>query len=506
MPQAIRYTLLSLRDLLVSVGPFLVLAVGLLGLAYWWLNPTPPKRVVLATGPAQSAYAEFGKRYAKALAANGIEVVLKPSEGSSANLQLLRDGEADLGFVQGGTSDRRPEDEDNLLSLGSLFVEPVWLFYRDGSGAIDPSLSAAATAAASAAVAAASSPTAPADASAATASSAASDTAPMVVLAGTPAPGASPPARTGGASGNPVRSSLKDLQGLRVNVGTPGSGVPSMMTKLIEANRIDPAGIRLSQLEQTPATTAFLGGELDALVFASAPEAVMVQLLLQTPGVRLMDFPQSEAYARRFAFLSSVMLPRGVVDLAGDVPPQNLRLVATTTALLAREDTHPALLQLFSQAAQGLHSGAGWFNRARQFPNIDNNELPIAKEAERTIKNGPPLMQRYLPFWMANLIERMWLALGLILAALLPLSRIVPPLYTFRIRRRIFRWYAQLRDIEHQIDAPDTDPAALSAELEKLDAVAGKIPVPLSYTDELYALRGNIELVRQRLRRMQASG
>ena len=64
MPKAIRYTLLSIRDLAVSLGPFVLLAVGLLALAYWWLDPNPPKQVTLATGPAQSAYEEFGKRYA----------------------------------------------------------------------------------------------------------------------------------------------------------------------------------------------------------------------------------------------------------------------------------------------------------------------------------------------------------------------------------------------------------------------------------------------------------
>ena len=133
MSKTIRYTLLSLRDLAVSVGPFIFLTVALLVLAYWWLDPNPPKRVTLATGPAQSAYEEFGKRYTKALAAEGIEVVTVPSEGSAANLQLLRDGKVDLGFVQGGTSDYSDDDEKKLASLGSLFVEPLWLFYREAS-------------------------------------------------------------------------------------------------------------------------------------------------------------------------------------------------------------------------------------------------------------------------------------------------------------------------------------------------------------------------------------
>ena len=128
MAKKISYALLSLRAMLVSAGPFIVLALALLTLAYWWLDPNPPKQVTLATGPAQSAYAEFGARYAKALALNGIEVRLVPSEGSSANLQLLREGKVDLGFVQGGSDESPLDAKSGIESLGSLFVEPLWLF------------------------------------------------------------------------------------------------------------------------------------------------------------------------------------------------------------------------------------------------------------------------------------------------------------------------------------------------------------------------------------------
>jgi TRAP transporter TAXI family solute receptor len=439
----LKYTLLSLRDLAISIGPFVLLAVLLLALAYWWLDPTPPKRVVLATGPAQSAYDEIGKRYAKALSSRHIEVVLLPSEGSSANLQLLREGKADLGFVQGGSDDAdkpgRPslDGSSSVETLGSLFVEPIWLFYREEAA---EKVNASAT-----------------------------------------------------------LSTLAELKGLRVNVGTAGSGVPNLVQKLLDINHIDSASIQKSQLEQTPATMAFLGGELDAIIFASAPESLMVQMLLQTPGVKLMSFAQSQAYSRRLPFLSPVVLPRGVVDLATDLPLQDVQLVASTTALLTRAETHPALVQLFSQTSQSIHGGAGWFNRARDFPNASQSEFVLSKEADRNLKQGAPLLQRYLPFWMANLIERMWLALGIIVAILLPLSRIIPPMYKFRIRSRIFKWYGQLRQIEEQMTKQPDTVSKLRTELDELDARVGTISVPLSYADELYALRNNIALVRQKL-------
>ena len=224
----------------------------------------------------------------------------------------------------------------------------------------------------------------------------------------------------------------------------------------------------------------------------------MVQMLLQTPGVRLMDFAQSEAYSRRFSFLSPALLPRGVVDLAANIPAQDVHLVAPTTTLLTRASTHSALRQLFAQAGMDIHGGAGWFKHAREFPNVKNNTFPLAREAERTIQNGAPLLQRYLPFWVANLVERMWLVMGILLAVLLPLSRVVPPLYAFKVRSRIFRWYAQLRDIEQR--AKGAAPSGpLLAELADLEAHTAKIVVPLSYTDELYALKSNIALVRSQL-------
>ena len=437
MSKTIRYTLLSIRDLVVSFGPFILLALTLLALAYWWLDPNPPKRVTLATGPAQSAYEEFGKRYVKALQTNGIAVELIVTQGSAANLELLRAGKVDLGFVQGGTSDYSDDDKENLSSLGSLFLEPVWLFYQE-------------------------------------------EAARRITTTAT-------------------LTSLTQLQGMRINMGTAGSGVPSLMNKLLDSNRIDVKTLKVSSLEQTPATMAFLGSEIDAIVFASAPESLMVQMLLQTPGVKLMNFPQSDAYSRRFDFLSATRLPRGVVDLAANIPPDDVRLVGPTTALITRNTTHPALLQLFAQAGNAIHGGAGWFKRARAYPNIENNELPIAKEAERAIKNGSPLLQRYLSFWMANLVERMWLGLSVILVVMLPLSRILPPLYTFRVRSRIFRWYGQLRDIE--LRSQNEDHHSLLQELKELEGRAEKITVPLSYTDELYSLRNNIQLVRKKLLR-----
>jgi hypothetical protein len=253
-------------------------------------------------------------------------------------------------------------------------------------------------------------------------------------------------------------------------------------------------------LADQDAVIALLEGKLDAIVLIAAPEAAYVQMLLQTPGIRLLEVAQAEAYARRYRYISPVVLPRGVAHLALDVPPRDLQLIAATTSLVAREDLHPALVQLFVQAAARIHGGSGWIARAGQFPSAAHNEFPLAKDAERYYRTGPPLLQQYLPFSLANLIDRMWVALFSIVVVLLPVSRMLPPLYRFRVRSRIFRWYRNLRVIETELEGNERPREELLASLDKLDARAAGVRVPLAYADQLYALRSHIDLVRARLR------
>jgi TRAP transporter TAXI family solute receptor len=442
--QALRLAVLSVRDMLASAGPVIVLALSLLAATYWWLDPQPPHTVTLATGPAGSAYAEFGQRYAQSLARDGIRVQLLTTNGPVGNLQALREGRADVAFVRGGSGDMSHDAKAGIMSLGALFYEPLWIFYR-----------------------------------------------PAAFNKGS--------ANLKGASQVLALTSLTQLRGLRVNMDQPGSGVPDLMHRLLQANGLAPDAIIASEMAPEAAAQALQAGQLDALVLVTAPESPVVQRLLQQPGIALADLPQADALSRRFPFMQTVTLPRGMVDLASNQPPESIGLLATTTALLTSDDTHPALRQLFAQAAQQIHGGSGWFNGARDFPNTRTSELPVSPEGDRAINGTPPIYQRYLPFWASNLLERMWLVIGGLIVLLLPLSRVVPPLYTYRVRRRVFRWYERLRQVEVSMEEGDANATELLDELDELDRVAAQITVPLAHADELYSLRNNIDRTRRRL-------
>lgn len=434
----LRSTLLSFRDLLATAGPFLLLALLALSLAYWLVDPTPPRTLVMATGLPNSDYEAFGKRYQSALARHGIRVTLRQTSGSKDNLDALSkpDGEVDVAFVRTGTATLERIAESDLVALGGLFYEPVWLFHREA-----------------------------------------------VVL-----------------------GSLADLRGRKVNLGSTGSGTGALADSLLALNRIEPGELQVSQLENTEAVVALLDGSIDALFFTSASDGLLIQMLLRTPGVRLFDFVQAEAYTRRLPALTHVVLPRGVVDIERDMPPTNVQLVAPKSTLLSRAGTHPALLELLMQAAHDIHARPDWFARQGEFPSRQAMDFPLADAAQRHFRSGPPFLQRYLPFWLANLVDRMWVVVVTLAALLIPLSRVLPPIYTWRIRSRVYRWYGQLRAIErealHSGAARGQEATReLLARLAEMDARVNDISVPLSFADEVYFLRQHIELVRRELLR-----
>lgn len=444
MPKILKFTRFDLRDFLVTAGPPIILVVLLCYIAYRLVDPTPPSHVTISTGQENSAYESLAKRYATALAKHGINVTLMPSLGSQENLQRLsnpvtRDkARIDVAFVQSGSVEQSDATHEGLLSLGSLFTEPVWLFLRE-----------------------------------------------------------------------PVRGTRKvtqliHLKGLKINVGPEGTGVPGLFRKLLSVNGMEPTDLQLGDLENTPGTVELLEGRIDGLVFSSAPDAPLIQMLLQTPGIQLFDFVQSEAYTRRFPFLSHVVLPRGIVDLGRDLPSKDYHLIAPTATLVAREDLHPALVDLFVQAAADIHGSAGWFHKHGDFPTANYTEIPVAADAEKFYKNGPPLLQRYLPFWLANFFDRMWVVIVALGALILPLSRIVPPLYVWKVRSRVYRWYGQLRAVEQSIeDVPPAERTGVyQAQLERLNDIeerVNRISIPLSFAEELYRLRSHINMVRKRL-------
>lgn len=438
MMAKIKASLLSLRDLFATAWwIFLIVGIGFV-VAYQFVEPAPPKHIVITTGSESGAYYQFANRYAAILAKNGITLEVKTSAGSLENLERLKNDEAQIGFVQGGVvppkEDPDAEDDSGLLSLGSLFYEPVWVFYR----------------------------------------------------------------------GEKKLDRLTDLRGKRIAIGQEGSGVRQLAQQLLVANEI-PLGRNLVPVAGLKAAEELQQGRIDAAFIIAAESAPVVQVLLRSPGVRLMSFAQANAYQRRFPFLTRLTLPQGVADLVRDYPPEDIKVLAPTANLIIRDDLHPALQTLLLQALSDVHGKSGFFQDAGEFPSYMDQMLPLSPDAARYFKSGSPFLQRYLPFWLAVLIDRLIVLLVPIIALLIPLLKIAPAIYTWRVRSKIFRIYGELKFLEEDIKQhSDIERAGeYRLRLDTLEDEASQLHVPLGFTDLVYTLREHVNLVRQALHKLE---
>jgi TRAP transporter TAXI family solute receptor len=294
---------------------------------------------------------------------------------------------------------------------------------------------------------------------------------------------------------------LSALRGKRIAVGIEGSGTRAAATMLLAANGVDGGNASLVVLGGKDAAAALKAGRIEAMFSVGAARDPTVDDLMQTAGISLVDFTQAQAYSRQFRFLSVVTLPRGLINLDKDVPAHDYHLVAPAAALVARSGLHPALVDLFIAAATEIHGQGQDFEKPGEFPSDLHLDFPLSKEAARVLANGPTFLRRYLPFWAAILVERLWILILPLITITIPLLRIAPPTYRWQIQRKILKRYRDLRIIETQ--ARETrDPEArtrLLSEIEALQSAAERLHLPLGFAGDLYQLRHDIEFVKRGL-------
>ncbi|HEY5717066.1 MAG TPA: TAXI family TRAP transporter solute-binding subunit [Motiliproteus sp.] len=296
---------------------------------------------------------------------------------------------------------------------------------------------------------------------------------------------------------------LLALKGKRLAIGSEGSGTRAISLQLLGENGIDSGNSQLLPLAGDAAQAALLDGEIDALFMVTSPTSPRLRKLLLTPGIQPLNFARADAYARRFSHLSALDLPEGAIDLALNIPARPLRLIAPAATLVANGEFHPALTTLMLQAASRVHGDQGLFENRGQFPSPELVDLPLNEDAARFYKSGAPLLQRFMPFWAANLVDRLIVMLLPLITLMIPLMKILPPTSRWRVRSRIYRWYDQLRDLDFRTSAANS-PAQihqLLSELEHIEQDVMQVTVPKSYADAQYNLRLHLRLIRERLDR-----
>lgn len=303
-----------------------------------------------------------------------------------------------------------------------------------------------------------------------------------------------------GIAGDPANP--LSWQGLRIAAGEEGSGTRYVVDRVIRVLGIDPGQIDLIPLNGTAAAEALLAGEVDVALIVGPPGAPYLTPLFAEPLVSVGEIRDVEALSRRLPFAQIADIPPSGFDYAARNPSERIDLLAMTGRLAARSDLHAALVDRLINAARIVHSHRDLITRENQFPSLDAVDMPINPQAESLLSApGPSPLHRYLPYWVVAQVNKFALLLVPLLVLLVPLFRLVPEVYEWRMRSRVYRRYLDLREIDDQATT-ETDPSRLRAmvgRLDEIEADLARLRLPPRFREHAYTMRMHVDLVRRKL-------
>jgi hypothetical protein len=354
------------------------------------------------------------------------------------NLARLQDPASGVkvGFLESGLTSQ--QESPNLLSLGTVSLDPLWSFFRGGT-------------------------------------------------------------RGNGAG--------EKLTGKRISIEPQGSATRVLARRLLALNGLTEKSVVLLGLPPEQSAEALLHGEIDGAVMLSSWRSPVVRRLLVADGVVLENYPRADAYVALFPSLSKVVLPAGVADLARNIPPRDVTLLAVETSLVVRRNLHPALQYLLLEAASEIHGGPEIFHKAGRFPAAEAINLPLSTPARGFYQSGLPFAYQVLPLWLAGITQRLLILLIPLFVVVFPAIRFLPAIYSYLIERRIYKLYGELMILEADLDrSSGPAPADLAPSLEDLARRANHLSVPLRFSQRLFILKSHIAQARNEVEKRHEAG
>lgn len=420
----------SWKDVTFTSIPVVILIIAVSWVTLHLLSPAPPNKIVILGGPKGSSFDVNAHRYADIIESHGVKVQVLETEGSEENLDLLQNkkSKADVGFVQ--NSSTHGENTTNLVSLGTVWVQPLLVFYRGED-----------------------------------------------------------------------LNFITQLRGKRVAIGPDDSATNDFVDEILRENGMSAKDITPLLLEPEDSIKALINKKVDAIFLTGELVSVeRVHQIMDIPGIKIMSFEQAEGYTREFKFLSELDIPEGAFNLGKNIPHKNIKLIGTSVELIAKNSLHPALSDLVVAASKEVSGKPNMFRDKKEFPKLAEHTIPISEEAQRYYASGSPFLYKKLPFWLASLLDRILIVILPLALVLVPASKIIGPIYKWRIRSRIYKWYGALMKIEHELDGR-LNKESLSVIIDQINEIQSKVNklvLPLAYANELYALREHVEYVKSR--------
>jgi TRAP transporter TAXI family solute receptor len=426
----------------IKENPKISLAVVLICLATlisWllsrYISPAPPKTLIFTAGAADGAYYKYAQRYQTILAKEGITLDVRTSAGSVENIQRLTASHTE--FLAGFVQGGLGANSRQSDKESDSFDDIQTL----ANVAYEPVW--------------------------------------IFTL-------------------NPKIKDLSELKGLRVAIGAEGGGTRMVALDLLQGVGLKSFEEKWLPLGGSAAAKALLDKQVDAVIVVASTEAASVQQLIHVPNVHIVDLMHANALSRLYPYLQTIRLPQGVLDLPNNIPAKDTTLLATSANLVVGEKVHPALAYLLLDAAAHVHNTGGALHSPGDFPHTKGADYPISEESKRYFTTGKPFLQRYMPFWAANFLQRLLLILIPLVAIVLPVIKLIPALINFQQERKLFNIYHALHEVERDIKS-NQDKDAITIKLTAIDGNIKKAKFAKVFADRVYTLRQHVDFVRDNL-------
>lgn len=304
---------------------------------------------------------------------------------------------------------------------------------------------------------------------------------------------------------NPPKA-LEDLAKYKVGIGPELGGTQKLFHEVMRLN-----GVSDNLLNKIPFAAYkknledFKAKRLDVLVKVAGIHDEAIQSLVTDPDIKILSVRDAPAYAKSLQYIYALNVPMHSISMEKNLPTQDVSLIATTSSIIIEKDLNSDLQMLLLLASRDVQrsSQSLFFAKRGEFPAYVDPTVEASPTALHYYDYGVPPGLRYLPFWLAGFINRMWILVLSVIAFTYPLSKLNIRLREIRFRIKHRRMYEELLEIEQYLcdhDPSNFELERLAQRLKKLNREAIDVRVPVGSEYHYFELLQAIELLRSKVK------
>lgn len=309
-------------------------------------------------------------------------------------------------------------------------------------------------------------------------------------------------------SRSPLVAKIKDLRGLRVGIVQDDALAASAAQLLLEHSKLQAGDVQWVGVQRSQLANLLIDGQLDAAIVLASANSEIVRVLTRSTAIQILGLEQVRGLVQREGRLRPFVLPQGVIELRGDIPPRDLTMVSADLQLVIRPDMHPALQRTLLNIASQLHERPSFLQRQSEFPRLTDMDFPASPVAATALRNSKPWLEQFLPYGWAQLAQWLLLAfLPIMLAGVLLLTW-MPSWFDWRVNALLQNFYGELKFLETEIESTASErPIEIRRLLQRIDDIdiqVMQLDLPPTYADRWYTLRSHLASARDRLLGLRA--